>query len=70
MDGKNRRPAALSDDALEKVIGGTGYILTGSDFEATLCRLTTDEQTQWGGGNTEEENLRTLCGLVNGESSF
>lgn len=24
MDGKTKRPAAFSDDALEKVIGGTG----------------------------------------------
>lgn len=62
---------ALGDDALEKVSGGTGYyILTTDDFENTTCCLTSETETQWGGGEKTDENLSTLCGLVDGQSGF
>lgn len=61
---------ALGDDALEQVIGGTGYILTPGGFENTTCVLTSETNTEWGGGEKTDENLSTLCGLAGGQSGF
>lgn len=61
---------ALSDDTLEKVSGGTGYILTTGGFENTTCTLTSETDTKWYGGEKTDENLSTLCGLAGGQNGF